>query len=309
MFITSDEAIQRLRMGDLVAIPTETVYGLAADATRDDSVKSIYRVKNRPTLNPLIVHIAHPCDASRWALISPIARRLIEVFWKEDNRDKPLTLVLPLQLQQALSPQILAGLSTVALRFPTHPIARTILTQLSFPLAMPSANRSETISPTEAQAVLKTLAIPVVDGGPCAVGIESTILSLASDPPLLLRKGAVLREELESILGKSLLDPAADSELVCPGMMKRHYAPSLPLRLNAITPQFQEAFIAFGPTEIETPFQLSLSKNLQEAASRLFRLLHVADQPNRYQGIAVMPIPMEGIGSALNDRLERAASP
>jgi L-threonylcarbamoyladenylate synthase len=307
--LSSLEALNILLEGKIVALPTETVYGLAADATRDTAVASIYQMKHRPMFNPLIVHLAAREHASHYAHLSAYANRFIEHFWHDSNHTQPLTLVLPLVHPHTLSSVGLGGLSTVALRYPTHSVTRSILTQLPWPLMMPSANRSQALSPTHAVGVLKTLDVPVVDGGNCGVGIESTIIDLTSSPPILLRKGAVLKSTCERILGCAIADTPLHSGIVrAPGMMKRHYAPTLPLRLDAVAPLEGEAWVAFGRSPVTTPFQLSECGDLIEAASKLFRVLQDADDPDRYQSIAVMPIPDVGIGSAIRERLMRGSA-
>lgn len=295
-------AAQLLQGGRLVAFPTETVYGLGADARQGEAVTAIYAAKGRPTFNPLIVHVADVAMAQKYATWSPQAAALAEAFWPG-----PLTLVLPLCAGHDLSPLVTAGLASVGLRVPEHPVARALLTAFDGPVAAPSANPSGRISPTTAQHVLDGLGgriAAVVDGGPCGVGLESTIIGLNGDTAVLLRTGGVPTEEIEAVLGHTLLS-ANESTVTAPGQMASHYAPRGSVRLNATAAQVGEHMLGFG--DIGGDMSLSARGDLTEAAANLFGHLHHLDAMGG--PIAVAPIPMEGLGRAINDRLTRAAAP
>jgi L-threonylcarbamoyladenylate synthase len=305
---TSDgiaEAADLLRAGALVAIPTETVYGLAADARNDRAVAAIYAAKNRPAFNPLIVHLPDLAAVARLAVLTPEAERLAAAFWPG-----PLTLVLPLRPDAGLSPLVTAGLDTVAIRLPAHPVARALLAQAGIPVAAPSANPSGRVSPTRAEHVLAGLSgriAAVLDGGPCAVGVESTILAL-DGPPALLRPGGVAVEAIEAALGAPLLMPGDPSTPKAPGQLASHYAPEARVRLNATQAREGEVMVGFGP--IAGHLTLSASGNLLEAAANLFHFLREADALAGPGGaIAFAPVPETGLGRAINDRLRRAAAP
>lgn len=305
---TSDgiaEAADLLRAGALVAIPTETVYGLAADARNDRAVAAIYAAKNRPAFNPLIVHLPDLAAVARLAVLTPEAERLAAAFWPG-----PLTLVLPLRPDAGLSPLVTAGLDTVAIRLPAHPVARALLAQAGIPVAAPSANPSGRVSPTRAEHVLAGLSgriAAVLDGGPCAVGVESTILAL-DGPPALLRPGGVAVEAIEAALGAPLLMPGDPSTPKAPGQLASHYAPEARVRLNATQAREGEVLVGFGP--IAGHLTLSASGDLLEAAANLFHFLREADALAGPGGaIAFAPVPETGLGRAINDRLRRAAAP
>jgi L-threonylcarbamoyladenylate synthase len=305
---TSDgiaEAADLLRAGALVAIPTETVYGLAADARNDRAVAAIYAAKNRPAFNPLIVHLPDLAAVARLAVLTPEAERLAAAFWPG-----PLTLVLPLRPDAGLSPLVTAGLDTVAIRLPAHPVARALLTQAGIPVAAPSANPSGRVSPTRAEHVLAGLSgriAAVLDGGPCAVGVESTIIAL-DGPPALLRPGGVAVEAIEAALGAPLLMPGDPSTPKAPGQLASHYAPEARVRLNATQAREGEVLVGFGP--IAGHLTLSASGDLLEAAANLFHFLREADALAGPGGaIAFAPVPETGLGRAINDRLRRAAAP
>ena len=305
---TSDgiaEAADLLRVGVLVAIPTETVYGLAADARNDRAVAAIYAAKNRPAFNPLIVHLPDLAAVARLAVLTPEAERLAAAFWPG-----PLTLVLPLRPDAGLSPLVTAGLDTVAIRLPTHPAARALLAQAGIPVAAPSANPSGRVSPTRAEHVLAGLSgriAAVLDGGPCAVGVESTILAL-DGPPALLRPGGVAVEAIEAALGAPLLMPGDPSTPKAPGQLASHYAPEARVRLNATQAREGEVLVGFG--NIAGHLTLSASGDLLEAAANLFHFLREADALAGPGGaIAFAPVPETGLGRAINDRLRRAAAP
>jgi L-threonylcarbamoyladenylate synthase len=286
-----------------VILPTETVYGLAADAGDPLAVARIFEAKGRPRFNPLIAHVADLAMAQRLAQLDQRALRLARAFWPG-----PLTLVAPAGDKAAVCDLARAGLDTVAVRSPAHPLARDLLRSFGAPVVAPSANRSGRPSPTtfaDALAETGAFAAAALDGGPCAVGLESTVVSLLDGPPRLLRPGAVTRDEIEALIG-----PLAEAELDArrsPGRLSRHYAPSAPMRLDAVTPHPGEAFLAFGPTPAgPAVFNLSEGGDLTEAAARLFSLLRAADALGP-TAIAVAPIRSEGLGEAINDRLRRAA--
>ncbi len=303
-------AARCLRQGLLVAFPTETVYGLGADATNHDAVQEIFAVKRRPAINPLIVHLADLLAAHRLARFNPLAERLAKAFWPG-----PLTLVLPRLEDCPASLLVSAGLSTIALRVPNHALALDLLRQTERPLAAPSANRSGQLSPTRAEHVVAGfddgLAM-VLDGGRCPLGIESTVLAVDNEVRLL-RPGGLTREAIVAEVGglvESLPEPT-DGAPISPGQLPSHYAPSLPLRLEATTVAADEALLAFGPDLPEgaaLSLNLSPSGDLAEACANLFTMLHQLDRPE-LQAIAVMAIPRRGLGAALNDRLRRAAAP
>lgn len=298
------KAATLLRRGGLVAFPTETVYGLGADATNDRAVASIFAAKGRPRFNPLIVHVPDIKTAMRHVDFNDTAHALADQFWPG-----PLTLVLPRRDRCKLSPLVSAGLDTVAIRLPAHGGARDLMRLLDRPLAAPSANASGTLSPTEADHVLASLdgrIDLVLDGGPCAVGLESTVIDLSGATPVLLRHGGLAVEALEVAIKGPLARATEDTHAPkSPGMLLKHYAPRLPLRLNVDEAAPGEVLIGFGPS-MDDP-NLSRSADMTEAAARLFRLLHAADDPKRHAGIAVAPVPEVGLGIAINDRLRRAA--
>ena len=307
----SPEAIERaaqlLRAGELVAFPTETVYGLGANAMSERSVAAIFSAKGRPRFNPLIVHVPGLAAAEALAEFDARARRIASQFWPG-----PLTLVLRRRSDSGLSLLASAGLDTVAIRAPAHPVAQALLRVSERPVAAPSANRSGRVSPTAAAHVAEELGdniALILDGGPTAVGLESTVLDLSGETPALLRPGAVTIEQLTGLLGP--IATPTSGRVRSPGMLASHYAPSVPVRLAATEARPGEALLGFGPdappgfTEI---LWLSRSSDLTEAAANLFAMLRRLDRPS-FTGIAVMPIPEHGLGRAINDRLRRAASP
>ena len=305
-----EKAANIIRSGGLVAFPTETVYGLGANALDGEAVARIFEAKGRPRFNPLIVHVASREDAERVAIFDDDARRLAAAFWPG-----PLSLVLPRQPDAPLSDLVSAGLPTVALRVPAHEVARALIEAAGVPVAAPSANPSGRVSPTTAEHVAADLGGKVdmiLDGGPCAEGLELTIVSLAGSEPLLLRAGAVPREQIEEVLGRKLAEPRPDAKPQAPGMLASHYAPHARLRLNASAPKPGEAFLGFGSDsgngDGDTRLNLSESGNLREAAANLFAYLRLLDRKD-VDSIAVAPIPEEGLGEAINDRLRRAAAP
>jgi L-threonylcarbamoyladenylate synthase len=295
------EYAARLRAGEVVAFPTETVYGLGADATNSDAVLRIYETKGRPRFNPLIVHVADLQMAKALVVFSPLAERLA-AFWPG-----PLTLVMPRRSEGGLSDIVTAGLDTVGIRIPDHPLALALIRETGRPLAAPSANPSGRLSPTSAEQVRRGFAgrVPVLDGGQSRAGVESTILAVDGDTVTQLRAGALPRDEIEALLGRPVAVAKAGAAIASPGMLASHYAPRAQLRLNADAPQANEAYLAFGAR----PGTLNLSPtgDLHEAARNLFAMLHELD--TRSGRIAVAPIPGHGLGEAINDRLKRAAAP
>ncbi len=299
--VSLERAATLIRDGRLVAIPTETVYGLAADATNGEAVARIFEAKGRPSFNPLISHIDNMAMAEELAQFSPLALELAEAFWPG-----PLTLVLPRSENCPVSDLATAGLDTIAIRAPRHEIARGLIKAVGGPLAAPSANPSESLSPTTAQHVEETLSDVIdliLDGGPCLRGVESTVVSLATETPTLLRPGALSREDIEAITGP--LAAPLPGKVTSPGMMRRHYAPNAKLRLDVTTPENNEAYLGFGPSNQKEAANLSPSGDLREAAANLFAMLRILDM--QYDQIAIAPVPNTGLGEAINDRLKRAS--
>jgi len=310
-------AVALLRAGELVAFPTETVYGLGADARQGKAVAAVFEAKGRPHFNPLICHFATADAAFAQVVTDERARALADRFWPG-----PLTLVLPRRPECRVDLLAGAGLDTLAVRVPAHPLARALLAAVDGPVAAPSANRSGEVSPTTAEHVLEGLGgriAAVLDGGPCAVGVESTVLELSSSGAVLLRPGGVTAEELEAVIGRvgrtlPLGAAVASKTLRSPGLMVSHYAPSLPVRLGAAAVEADEALLAFGPAlpGAGATYHLSETGDLREAAARLFAGLRWLDREGQRLGlrrIAAMPVPDEGLGAAINDRLTRAAAP
>jgi len=310
------EAVRCLRAGGLVAFPTETVYGLGADATNAKAIARLYDAKGRPAFNPLIAHVQDATAARGLGMLDPLAARLAEVFWPG-----PFTLVVPREPGCPVAELATAGLSTIALRVPAHNVARDLLAAFGGPIVAPSANRSGHVSPTTAQHVLADLQGRidlVLDGGPSPVGLESTIVACIGEPTLL-RPGGLPRADIERVLGHSLADNPIgstdkDAAPLAPGQLASHYAPRTPLRLNACTVGAGEALLAFGEPFLSGGDQavrilnLSPGGDMIEAAANLFchlRSLDAVGAPT----IAVMPIPQIGLGEAINDRLQRAAAP
>jgi L-threonylcarbamoyladenylate synthase len=298
-----------LRAGGLVAFPTETVYGLGADAGNGEAIARLYAAKGRPAFNPLIAHVAEAPAARRLAVFDAAADKLATAFWPG-----PLTLVLPKRPDCAVADLALAGLDSIAVRVPAHPVAHALLKAFDGPVVAPSANRSGHVSPTNAAHVLSDLRGRIdliVDDGPCAVGVESTIVACL-DAPTLLRPGGVPREAIERLLGRALVDGKVvdDDAPLAPGMLSSHYAPKARLRLDADAPREGEALLAFGQAPSFTGLTLNLSPrgDLIEAASNLFSHLRALDAAGA-KLVAVMPVPQEGLGEAINDRLQRAAAP
>jgi L-threonylcarbamoyladenylate synthase len=290
-----------LQAGEVVAFPTETVYGLGADATNSDAVLRIYETKGRPRFNPLIVHVADLAMAETLAEFSPLARRLAS-FWPG-----PLTLVLPRKSGAGLSDIATAGLDTVGIRIPAHPLAQELIRAAGRPLAAPSANPSGRLSPTTAEQVLRGFqgSVPVLDGGPAEAGVESTILAVTGEVVTQLRAGALPRDEIEAALGQAIAVAKENGPIASPGMLASHYAPNARLRIHVEHPEPGEAYLGFGARK--GTLNLSPAGNLREAARNLFSMLHQLDSVS--DRIAVAPIPNTGLGEAINDRLQRAATP
>ena len=295
-------AAQVLRGGGLVALPTETVYGLAARADSAAAVAAIYRAKGRPDFNPLIVHVPDLAAAEKIAEFDDRAQKLAGHFWPG-----ALTLVLPLRRDARIAPAVTAGLPTIALRCPAHPVMRAVLESSGLPLAAPSANRSGGVSPTRAEHVAASLGDAVglvLDGGPCTAGIESTIVALRQRGWEILRPGPVTEAQIAALLGPPL-DATAERGIEAPGQLASHYSPGKPVRLQAKQVESDEFLIGFGP--IAGAINLSDSGDLAEAAARLYECLHAAQRAAESR-IAVAEIPNDGIGAAINDRLRRAAA-
>jgi L-threonylcarbamoyladenylate synthase len=306
-----EEAARALRARRLVAFPTETVYGLGAVATNDRAVAAIFAAKGRPRFNPLIVHVTDAAAARALVRWNDTAERLAARFWPG-----PLTVILPRADGCPLSLLVSAGGDTVGLRAPGHPVAQALLAATVLPVAAPSANPAGQVSPTTAdhvEAGLGDRVDMIVDGGPCRIGVESTVLDLTCMPPRLLRPGGVTREELEAMIGPLAgPDTAAGAEqLRSPGQLASHYAPARPLRLDVVDVAPDEALLAFGPHPLQgaaTTLNLSPAGDLEEAAANLFAMLRALDRPE-HRAIAVMPVPAEDLGEAIRDRLVRAAAP
>ncbi len=303
-----DQAVGTLRDGGLVCFPTETVYGLGADATNDEACKNIYRVKGRPSVNPLIVHCDSLTQAESIGFFSPMAKMLATLFWPG-----PLTLILPLKKPLACASVVVAGLETVGIRLPAHPVARRLLEAYGKPIAAPSANLSGYLSPTAADHVEKyfkdTPGI-LIEGGHSSVGLESTIVDVTQDPPHILRYGGLDVDRLLMVYPFMEFQGTKEGgSITSPGQLLAHYAPRVPLRLNATSVTNQEALLAFGkPLKgAKVTFNLSLEQSLLEASHCLFQGLHWLEEQPGIQGIAVQSIPEIGLGVAINDRLRRGA--
>lgn len=306
------EAARLLREGGLVALPTETVYGLAADATSGKAVAGIYAAKERPSFNPLIAHLPSVAAARREGLFDANALALAKAFWPG-----PLTLVVPVSSGCTVSELARAGLDSVALRVPAHPLAHRVLEAAGRPIAAPSANRSGRVSATSAAHVLADLdgrIDAVLDAGPAEIGVESTIIACLDGTPKLLRPGGVPRAAIEAVIGRSLvLAGEAGAAPISPGLLASHYAPAARVRLEAEAPRDGEAWLGFGPepagfTRPEIALNLSPTGDLAEAAANLFGHMRRLDSQGP-QGIAIAPVPNHGLGEAINDRLRRAAAP
>lgn len=311
---TIAQAADALRAGQLVAFPTETVYGLGADATNDEAVARIFEAKGRPRFNPLIVHVSDMQEAERHARFTPEAEKLAAAFWPGG-----VTLVLPRRAETDLSLLVSAGLDTVAIRVPAHSIAQRLIEATGRPLAAPSANASGKVSPTRAGHVVESLGhssllAMVLDGGPCEMGLESTVVGFPDGgTPTLLRPGAVARGDIEKVLGAPIAEAAPQSDKAgrsSPGQLASHYAPNAPIRLDVREKEDDEILLGFGPDapSLGATLNLSVKGDLTEAAANLFAMLRALDEQAQGRRLAVMPIPHEGLGEAINDRLSRAAA-
>jgi L-threonylcarbamoyladenylate synthase len=295
-------AADLLRGGQIVAVPTETVYGLAADASNAGAVAKIYAAKGRPDFNPLIVHVPDKVAAEQLAVFGELAERLATAFWPG-----PMTLVLPLREDALVTKAVTAGLPTIAIRCPAHPVMQAVLAKTGLNLAAPSANKSGGISPTRAEHVLASLgnAVPLIlDAGLCAAGLESTIVAVRENGWQILRPGPVTAEMIAALAGVPAI-ATSESKIEAPGQLASHYAPSKSLRLNAVSAQPGEWLIGFGAVVGDD--NLSATGDLAQAAAHLFAALHAADA-SECDAIAVAPIPATGVGEAINDRLKRAAA-
>lgn len=297
-------AAREIAGGGIVAFPTETVYGLGADATNGDALGQVFEAKGRPRINPLIVHVESLTAARRLVDFTPLAARLAERFWPGG-----LTLVLPKAAGCPVHDLASAGLPTLAVRVPAHPVAQALIGAAGVPIAAPSANASGEPSPTRAAHVIDSLGdgLTVLDGGACRAGLESTVVGFDGARAILLRPGATPRGEIEAVTGR-LAEASDDADRPqSPGRLLRHYAPHAKLRLNAEAPRSGELYIAFGPAHADGALQLSAAGNTREAAANLFALLREADKRGA-AAVAIAPIPNEGLGEAINDRLARAAA-
>ncbi len=304
---TIQEAAAILRAGQICAFPTETVYGLGADATNADAVLNVYQAKGRPRFNPLIVHCADVAMARQLVVFSPLAEKVAAAFWPG-----PMSLVLPMLPDNGIADIVTAGLPTLAIRIPAHPAARELIAAVGKPLAAPSANPSGRLSPTRASEVISGFdgQVPVLDGGPCHAGLESTILAIDGEEVVQLRTGALARDDIAETLGMLVPAIGEGSAITAPGMLLNHYAPKTDIRLDVTSPEAGEAYLAFGGEPVfDGPMRnLSPSGDLREAARNLFTCLHELDASGA-TGIAVAPVPFQGLGEAINDRLQRAAAP
>lgn len=303
-------AAKKLKQGDILSFPTETVYGLGADATNSRAVAKIFSAKSRPSFNPLIVHLSDAAEANQFVEMSDLSRKLANTFWPG-----PFTMVIPLKEDSGLSDLITAGINTVAIRVPQNNVAQELLIEFGGPIAAPSANKSGRISPTTAQHVDDEFSAElgfIIDGGPCKRGIESTIVQIKGDQVILLRPGSITAADIENVIGSKIATKPIKSETPnSPGQLESHYAPNTQLRLNITKPNNDEGFLTFGPTEGSLGkicLNLSPSANLEEAAANLFSMMRELDNMN-FPSIAVSSIPEIGLGLAINDRLRRAAAP
>lgn len=302
-----EKAASLIKDGGLVAFPTETVYGLGANAYNDKAVASIFETKGRPQFNPLIVHTFSVKEAENIVCFNDWAYKLVQKFWAG-----PLTLILP-RKDNKISYLVSAGLDTLGIRMPAHPVAQRFLKAVGVPVAAPSANISGTISPTTANHVkesFKNNPVLVLEGGKSEVGLESTIIELTGKKPVLLRAGFITPEQISAVLEEDvIISDGNPNKPHSPGQLLSHYAPSLPVRINASSKRGREAFLAFGSGYPDADMNLSESGDLKEAAANLFAFLHLLDDKEKYDGIAISPIKNEGIGLAINDRIRRASYP
>ena len=307
---TGDNPLSCWNKGGLVVVPTETVYGLSADAENNDAVARIYALKNRPRFNPLIVHVGSVEIAQKYGVWNDDAAKLAAAFWPG-----PLAMILPLMPDAPVSDLVTAGGNTVALRMPNHPTTLNLLREFGRGVAAPSANRSGRISPTSPNHVRDEFGEDcpmLIEGGDCSIGLESTVIDLSGETPQVLRPGAITKEEIIKTLGKNInvKNQKNTKAIKSPGMLKSHYAPTLPVRLNVTELREGEALIAFGnkvPAGASRTINISETGDVAEAATKLFHALRELDVAE-HSAIAVMPIPNEGIGDAINDRLARAAA-
>ncbi len=303
-------AAELLRAGRLVAFPTETVYGLGADATNERTVAALYEAKGRPANNPLIVHVTGFDDAARLVRFDAFSRQAAESFWPG-----PLTLVLPMLPDSGVSRLVTSGRRTLAVRVPSHPVARELISIAGIPVAAPSANISGRVSPTKADHVTADLdgrIDAIIDAGPCTHGLESTVIRPTARGPELLRPGALTAEMIEERLGVEFVIKPEPTEVVSPGQLASHYSPKSRVRMNAVSPLDGEVHLGFGSDGRGGAFNLSPGGDLAEAAARFYDLLRKADEHALQKGagaIAISPIPETGLGNALNDRLRRACQP
>ncbi len=301
-------AIEKLRCGEVVAFPTETVYGLGADCTNTEAVQKIFLLKGRPSFNPLIIHVPNIECALQYGEFSQSALKIAEAFWPG-----PMTLVVPLKKERSISPMVTAGLDTIAIRVPDHPVALTLLELYPNPIAAPSANKSGYVSPTKHEHVFDEFGrdVYIVKSDQSCIGLESTIVDCSEDGVSILRPGFITQANLEALLGQPVHEGSAIKAIKAPGQLKHHYAPKLPVRLNAMTINPNEALLTFGDCNLSAPVSLNLSPsgNLEEAAINLFDYLRRLDKlSNSITGIAVTPIPNMDVGVAINERLSRAAA-
>jgi L-threonylcarbamoyladenylate synthase len=300
-----EQAAGLLAEGRLVAFPTETVYGLGADATNDTAVAAVFEAKGRPQFNPLIIHVTDADMAARYVRVPAMAGHLMDAFWPGG-----LSLVMPRLEPCPVSLLAGAGLDTLAVRCPSHRVAQTLIAALGKPVAAPSANLSGAVSPTRASHVAQSLGDAVamiLDGGSSEAGIESTVIDVCGDQPVILRPGAITQEEIEAVIGTVMtVVDGNEGKRRSPGMLERHYAPNCPLRMNATAVQTGETLLGFGENAPPNSLNLSRTGNLREAAANLFAMLRDLET-FQATAIAVMPIPESGLGRAINDRLRRAA--
>lgn len=292
-----------LQNQEIVAFPTETVYGLGGLASSDTAVLKIYETKGRPTYNPLIVHVESLSQAKKIGVFDGLTEKIVSIFWPG-----PLTVVVPLHPDAVLSPLATAGLKTVALRFSNHPLLSSLLRLAGEPLVAPSANPSGFLTSTSANHVQKSFpGVLILEGGETAGGVESTIIQIEDGILSILRAGAISREEIENKASMPIVFREKPTQISSPGQTLHHYAPSLPLRMNVVKPTEGEALLGFGKLPVSPTLNLSPSGSLEEAAHHLFSFLHILDNPALYSGISVSPIPNIGVGVAINDRLTRAS--
>jgi len=298
------QAAQLIKSGDIVAFPTETVYGLGADAYNATAIAKIFEAKNRPTFNPLISHIADTGILEDYVQTDERVYALAKKFWPG-----PLTMVLPRKQHNAALDLACAGLPTISVRMPNHPVALALIKAAQTPIVAPSANRSQSISPTTAQHVQNSLGnrVPMIlDGGPCHVGVESTIIDLTTKKIVLLRAGGIAMEDIATFLNEEVVVSAGNPNLPSsPGQMLKHYAPEYSTRINVTIPEADEFMIGFG--KIDGHLNLSPTGDLAEATANLFAYMHIAEEQTKYTKIAIAPIPMTGLGRAINDRIKRAS--